>query len=140
MLKYDTRVSYLSRAFYHYDQCINDNSICQSYSKDLYEYDKKIYSKFCNLLKESSAYEVAELNMGFVILSRAFWGEIFSSKDFKKEFANYLPYVMKKSSGLCKWCMYLSCKGFYRPTMFIYKCFISIRRIGRKFLKAIKKE
>lgn len=131
LLLHDISVSYLPKAFYHYDQIINSDSIVKQYTYRTYEYDQMLYNKFTTLLKNTSAYEYAETNMGYLLVYRAFYANLFTSKEFERYCASYTHCVVQKQKMLTHESntiklLYYSCLGYYR---LIYCTYSLIRKI-----------
>lgn len=121
------KISYLPKAYYHYDLEINSSSICKNYSYASYLYDVMLYEKFCGILKDSKAYSFAKANMGYLIVHRAFLGNIFSSKDFRVNCSKYKSCVRKRvDSFLYRWILILSCMGVYS---FMFKIYSFLQRM-----------
>jgi glycosyltransferase involved in cell wall biosynthesis len=124
------RIAYLPKAFYHYDQRMNTNSIVSKYNAESFEYDKMLHGKYCSLLKGTAAFEAADRSLRRLIVTRAFYGGIFSSALFKEQCASYADafLVRGKITFSTDIMFYLSCKGCYRAMYRVYR-----------FLKLIKK-
>ncbi len=123
LLKHPIKVSYLPKAFYHYDQVINDNSIVKSYSNAVYEKDRMLYDKFCDLLKDTPAYTYAETYMGYLLVVRAFRGNIFTSREFYDRCNGFVACIRNKcqyNKNLLYYALLLSCKGCYRVIYTFY--------------------
>ena len=123
-------IAYLPKAFYHYDQRMNTNSIVSKYNAESFEYDKMLHGKYCSLLKGTAAFEAADRSLRRLIVTRAFYGGIFTSVQFKERCAPYADAFlaqgkMRLSTDIL---FYLSCKGFYRLMYNVYR-----------FVKLIKK-
>lgn len=123
------RIAYLPKAFYHYDQRMNANSIVSKYNAASFEYDKMLHCKFCSLLKGTAAFETADRSLRRLIVTRAFYAGIFTSAQFKEQCAPYADaFLVNGKIGLSSdMFFYLSCKGFYRLMYNMYR-----------FLKVIK--
>lgn len=108
------KVAYLPKAFYHYDQTENNNSIVRRYSMKAYEYDKRLSDLFNTTFKGTDVERAVELNCIRLRLTRAFWGNIFTSKEFKSNFYRYRNDVRLCIPSRYLWvCYYLSCLGLY---------------------------
>lgn len=123
-------IAYLPKAFYHYDQRMNTNSIVSKYNAESFEYDKMLHGKYSSLLKGTAAFEAADRSLRRLIVTRAFYGGIFSSAQFKEQCASYADAFLEQgrlrlSTDIM---FYLSCKGFYHAMYRVYR-----------FLKLIKK-
>ena len=135
LLKHKLSITYLPKAYYHYDQNINENSIVKTYNDHTYKYDYMLYEKFTKLLQNTPAYDYAKAHMGYLLVHRAFYGHIFSSKEFKKRFYVYKNDIMKKQQlqnrvSLFSSCLYYSCLGQYRLMYNLY--FILMKILSKK--------
>ena len=132
LLKNARTISYLSKAFYHYDQIINTNSIVARYKKTTFDYDKMLYDKFTELLIGTSAYSLAEVNMGYLAVYRAFHAKVYTSKEFKDRFYQFKNCVrekrrMKKIGFIYSSLLIYSCLGYYSLMRTIYRILIKIK-------------
>ena len=132
LLKNAITISYLSKAFYHYDQIINTNSIVARYKKTTFDYDKMLYDKFTELLIGTSAYSLAEINMGYLAVSRAFHAKVYTSKEFKDRFYQFKNCVrekrrMKKIGFIYYSLLIYSCLGYYSLMFTIFRILIKIK-------------
>lgn len=85
LLKYELIISYKDRAYYHYDQIVNDESITRKYTKNTY-IQRKL---FLLLLKDKIdvAYYRKEYAVQIALIAfEAFCSGIFSSSEYRKEF------------------------------------------------------
>ena len=116
LLRKPIKISYVPKAYYHYDLVINDTSICKNYSYKSYLYDVMVYNKFCNTFKETEAYPYVMSHMGFQLVYRAFIGNIFNSNEFRKACRQYMHCVQKRlrKTYYFRWVLVLSCMGGYR--------------------------
>lgn len=124
------KVAYLPKAFYHYDQIINANSIVAQYSIKSYEYDKMLLGMYVELLKENVALELARRSLCRLVATRAFYGNIFSQAQYKEQCEEYADAFLHNGrlSFSTDMFIYFSCKGYYR-SMFLLYTFIK-RLIG----------
>lgn len=133
LLLFPLKIAYLPQAFYHYEQTNNPNSLVNKYGRSSFEYDVKLRRKFCDLLRGSEAYEVCERRMCFLIVSRAYDGRVFSSKEFKKHCLPYCKGAIKGSSGiLLKSQYYVACHGFYILSYYLFPVIIRCRLLFSK--------
>lgn len=116
------KVSYLPKAYYHYDLAINCNSVCKNYCYDSYLYDVMLYEKFSEMLKDSMAYSYAKANMGYLIVHRAFMGNIFTSNEFRKYCGKYICCLKDrlKVTSYYRWLLTFSCLGYYKLSYDFY--------------------
>lgn len=113
------KILYVPRAYYHYDNYINTNSIIKVYNEYMFKYDEMLFNKFDILLKNSSMNLYAKKCIGSMLVLRAFYGGCFSSKEFVEKCGKYKKYIVIKASYSFKEFMskimcYISCIGFYR--------------------------
>lgn len=129
LLLFPLKIAYLPQAFYHYEQINNPNSLVNKYGKDSFDYDVKLRRKFCDLLRGSEAYEVCERRLCFAIVSRAYDGKIFSSKEFRKNCLPYCKGAVDFAPKLpLKFRLYIACHGFYALACFLSSIRMRIRR------------
>lgn len=128
LLVFPLKIAYLSQAFYHYEQMNNANSLTNSYSGKSFEYDVKLKEKFCNLLRNLEVYDACEKRLCFLIVSRAYKGRLFSSKEFKKHILPYCKNAVQGASGfILKAQFYIACHGFYTLALRIFPIITHIR-------------
>jgi glycosyltransferase involved in cell wall biosynthesis len=133
LLIFPLKVSYLPKAFYHYEQTTNPNSLAYSYSKKSFFYDVKLREKFCALLHGTAVYDICERRMCFLIVSRAYEGNVFSSREFRRRCLPYHAGAEKDALGfLLKAKLYLACHGFYALAKLVFPWLISIRLMFTK--------
>lgn len=116
ILKNNIKISYLGKAFYHYVQGLNNNSLVFSYNKSTFNRDIRMAQIFNELMKNTESYDLCVQNMDYLILYRSFISNVFSSREYKELMYNYRTRV--KSNGLLKKnkltnYVYFSCIGFY---------------------------
>lgn len=127
LLNHEIKVSYLDRAFYHYDIMINDNSLVR----------KKIINDSYRIMREelislygssiwddkNRAFGVNRKASGWVM--DAFSRSGYSSKEFRTYFYKYKNEIWKREylSLTLRIIYYLSCIGFYKPLQTIAMAF-----------------
>lgn len=131
LLKHHISVAYLPKAFYHYDQIVNTDSIVRKYDVETYKYDAMLFCKFVKLLDNTCAFDYAKANMGYLLVYRAFYGNIFNSKEFKDKCYTYRDCIirkreLKKSNSMISYFLDYSCVGIYR---FMYKTYFILKKI-----------
>lgn len=134
LLKNNIKISYLSEAFYHYDQIINSNSIVGHYTKETYDYDKMLFERFSDLLYNTSAFILCKSSIAYMLLSRAFLSGIFDSIQFREKCGIYEKYIISyqlkfNRRYLLLYFIKLSCLGNYR---LLYRIFILLDKIRSK--------
>ena len=117
------RIAYLPKAFYHYDQIINTNSIGTRYTVRSLEYDRMLCEKFVALFVHHPYRDIVEKHFVELLVSRAFMSGIFSSDEFRNRCGRYANIVKNynKITDINRYLYYMSCKGFYRPMYSIYR-------------------
>lgn len=116
ILNNDIRISYLSKAFYHYVRC-DTNSLSRAYSEQTHAQDILLRSLFHELLKGTSLDEYVFRQQTFIIFASSFWGgkKWFTSKTFMEEFSSYESVVREMApSPIIKHFMILACRGYYQ--------------------------
>ncbi|GGK06992.1 glycosyltransferase family 2 protein [Parabacteroides faecis] len=128
LLKNNIKIAYISNAYYHYVQDINLNSIVKTYSIHDFEYCKMLLKKFSKLTSGTSCFDLCVCNMSYLIVSRAFKANIFTSVEFKNKCGKYrknmLAYECRNS--LFMYALNLSCIGYYK---IVYSFFVIIKKI-----------
>ena len=133
LLSHDIRVSYIPRAFYHYDQTINANSFIKHYNGDTLQKDLCMFRAFDELSKSFGANRLTCLQqMSQLIVSRAMKGGFLNSKEFAKAFAFTIPYIESnpRLKPLRKFRFLAACRGYY----FLFRPFILLAHKIRSFL------
>ena len=130
LLKNPIRISYLEKAFYHYDQTINLNSIVSKYDQNSFNYDIMLKNKFCALLSDTSCISFCEKRMGWLVVSRAFLGKTFSSIEFKEKCTPYRhqALAMRPQALIFRIKIYFSCLGYYRLMLHLHNCEMWVRK------------
>ena len=128
LLLYPLRIAYLSRAFYHYVQNLNPESLSFSYNKSSFQYDRMLKGKFCRLLAQTSVYPVCEMRLDYLIVYRAYEGRVFSSREFKKCCEPYRKLAVQACpSLLMKIRFYLACRGLYSLVYKLHSYIVKFR-------------
>ncbi len=134
LLKHDIKVTYLPKAFYHYDQTINPNSIVRRYTQKSFEDDVRLANQMAAALKGSAAEARGTEATFYGVLIRAFTGHAFSSKEFKEKLRPYRKYSLRGKEG-CGLYLLLSCWGAYQ---LMYHCWYAETRIEKVIKQTIK--
>ena len=79
------RISYVSQAFYHYEQQVNINSLYRTYTISTFNQDVKLTEAFKCLLSDTPVGTPCIAHMHGMLVMRAFWSGCFSSHDFMKK-------------------------------------------------------
>lgn len=135
------RVSYVNRAFYHYDKYTNTNALTKNYSPDMFRYDMETVRFFDELVKGSYIEEHAHHDRIMSAIRKAFYSRIFSSGEFKElcsSYAESVKYMIEHTSGISSkdrlffTLMYYSCKGYYSVAYRMYSMLISAGKLRRR--------
>ncbi|MBC5646518.1 glycosyltransferase family 2 protein [Parabacteroides sp. BX2] len=128
LLKNDIKIAYLSKAFYHYVQNINSNSIVKTYNIQDFEYCEMLLNKFSKLTCETSSFGLCVSKMSFLIVYRAFRANIFTSVEFKNKCGKYRKQMSeyKYQNRVIKCALDLSCLGYYKV---VYLFFTIIQKM-----------
>lgn len=135
-LLHNIKVAYCPVAFYHY--MYNMNSLTRYYDENTYQNDITILKMFSDLLKGTDAEKTAYEIKYYSIITRAFWngGNYYSSKSFKERFYSYKEDAFKvHEKKLIKYCIYLSCIGFYQPAIKFCFFLFNVKKQIKKLLK-----
>lgn len=122
LLKYPIKISYLPKAFYHYDRIINSNSIVKSYSLQDFEYMEMLWQKFQELTTGERCYNACQDSMSAIVVLRAFYGHFFDSRSFKHYCKKYRQGMLR--SGQPQWLktlLNISCLGGYNFAYAVYR-------------------
>lgn len=115
------KVAYIDKAYYHYIQNENTNSLTRNYTSTTYQTDCYIRDYILELTKDSDCYTLSQIYLNAMITQRAFFSGFFSSSDFKKYFNKYLCDIVKAKNinHIIRIAICFSCIGFYRPIYWI---------------------
>jgi glycosyltransferase involved in cell wall biosynthesis len=123
LLKHNIIVSYISKAYYHYNIGINDNSLLhvKKYSENIYKEDVAKFNSFSDLMRETDYYRDTQSLIAAYIINRAFESNYFSSSEFRKYMFRYRGYIFNRNLFSIKYIikLYLSCIGLYNLMMYL---------------------
>lgn len=132
LLKNDLTISYLPKAFYHYDQNINPNSIVRSYSLADFEYVEMLRCKFAELTKGEPCFDACQDQMSAFVVIRAFYGRFFDSVTFKQRCKRYRQRMLRSYQPRWLKCLLnFSCLGFYEVSYSAYRLIRYLYRLFR---------
>lgn len=123
MLLHPIKVSYLSKAFYHYVQRPTESALSHSYDESSYQHDIRMEKYFDELLKDVPfVYERMKEVIVLSIIGRAFFfgGYYYDSHRFKECFCEYRKIVWSKGGLKGRLFIYPSCIGLHRCSYCIY--------------------
>lgn len=122
LLKYPLKIAYFPKAFYHYDQKSNPNSIVRTYSLHEYEYIVNLYNKFYQLTLGEPCHSFCQYQMAALVVIRAFFSGIFNSSAFRKNCGQYRKNMLRSTRPIWfKAILYMSCLGLYKPAYRLYR-------------------
>lgn len=124
------KVTYLDKAFYHYIQDVNTNSLVKTYTLNSLKHDISLYAKAQENFKGTDVYKAATDNYGYLLVCRAFHGDVLSSAEFFRHCGRHTDCVINREglSTLMKTIYLLSCIGLYRPIIGLYKFMSNIKK------------
>ena len=132
LLHYPLKIAYVPRAFYHYDQFVNKGSIVHTYSFEDFEYDKNLCVIFERTFNGTDIENEVRNNGLRLLLTRAFEGDIFSSREFRQHFYEYRWKVFDCiSSRRIALFYYMACIGFYKSAKITMNFLLNLRDIIR---------
>lgn len=122
LFKNPIRILYLEKAFYHYEQNVNSNSIVRKSSLKQIQEDKILFDL---INKELNEYPNAPKNYKSVVaanlLERGFMGNVLNNQTFISELGIYKKYIEKMPIKRMRKILYkLSFMGFYSTAIKIY--------------------
>ena len=139
LLKHDIKVAYLPKAFYHYFNDTNKDSLSRHYDENTLLRDLRIRELFDHLLLGSSVHRRAmDMLMASTICNAFYSGShIFSSQGFKKHFYAY-RHLFREDYAYPyeRPFIYLGCCGYYHA---VYPIFRLVVGGGVKLKKMVRK-
>lgn len=120
LLKFNIKVTYVPKAYYHYVVDVNGNSIVKKLSYESLSYDLQVYELLDKITREYPAHDLFERQYSRTCTIRAFRSGLLSNRVFKDSYGRFANYVWnRKSLSPSNILLYLSCKGLYRVCYFI---------------------
>lgn len=130
MLKCDIKISYLSKAYYHYVTC--SDSLSRHYDRKTYMNDLIIRNMFFALMSDTDLCDYTYTKKTSYLFGRAFMfgKDCFSSREFKKEFAEceHTVFMIPRSKAF-NFLYWLSFRGYYQMAIRLYKCMFWLKQI-----------
>ena len=123
LLKHAIKVVYHPKAYYHYVNGNNPNSIVRSYTKATYDHDMRLLGLLDKLTQGMPCHDLCFAHFAVMSMSRAFDAGIYTNKEFIILFSDYRSYIKKDPvpSLIRRASLWLSCVGLYRPLLKLYK-------------------
>lgn len=117
-----SRITYIPKAYYHYNTTINDNSLVSKYSFKIQKEDFVMYNAFCSLLKQSTTLQRCRIKLASTIIARAFYGNIDSSHTFFEKYNKYVFLMLRnqQESIFMRFLFFISCIGGYKMSLSIF--------------------
>jgi glycosyltransferase involved in cell wall biosynthesis len=115
------KVAYVNKAYYHYIQNENTNSLTRNYTSATYQTDCYIRDYILELTKDCDCYALSQIYLNAMITKRAFFSGFYSSSGFKKCFKIYMYDILKAPNinWVIKTAIFFSCIGLYKPIYMI---------------------
>lgn len=131
LLKHDIKIAYLPKAFYHYVYV--SGSLSRYYDDKTLQNDLKVREMFTSLFENSELRDLAFRCKSAAIYTRAFvlGGKLYSSKEFKQNFAEYYRYV--RSSGVYRFLYFMSRYGMYKVAYHGFELLFRFKQIIKKY-------
>ena len=139
LLRHNIKVAYLPNAFYHYDCCINSNSLVRKKTYATFEKDKRLILLFEKALSGSVVVEKAKSHMSYLLLLRAFEGHFFSSREYRRRCRSYIQYSFDTHDFLMGSLLYFSCLGFYHLMFLLCNLLRKIKLLVKIIFKLVRK-
>lgn len=119
LLKHPIIVAYLPKAFYHYTQDVNSNSLVKRQKS--YEERLLIKEKFCQLMSNHKHYNICLSTMVAALVSNSYSQKLFSSSEFKEKFFHYRHIILSNKNITWHYRIrqYFSCIGHYRLVLYL---------------------
>ena len=138
LLRHNIKVAYLPNAFYHYDCCINSNSLVRKKTYATFEKDKRLILLFEKALSGSVVVEKAKSHMSYLLLLRAFEGHFFSSREYRRRCRSYIQYSFDTHDFLMGSLLYFSCLGFYHLMFLLWNLLRKIKLLVKIRFKVVR--
>lgn len=131
LLKHDIKIAYLPKAFYHYVYV--SGSLSRYYDDKTLQNDLKVREMFTSLFENSELCDLAFRCKSAAIYTRAFvlGGKLYSSKEFKQNFAEYYCYV--RSSGVYRLLYFMSRYGMYKVAYNVFELLFNVKQVKKKY-------
>ncbi|MBQ2958906.1 MAG: glycosyltransferase [Alistipes sp.] len=115
------KIAYLEKAYYHYIQYENTNSLTRNYKESTLQTDCYIRDYILELTKDCECHALSKVYLNTMITKRAFFSGFFKSSDFRRHFNIYKNDIIKSkhTKNIIKIAIYLSCIGLYKPIYWI---------------------
>jgi glycosyltransferase involved in cell wall biosynthesis len=114
------KIAYIPKAFYHYDQVLNNNSATRRYTKETLQTQFRFYGKLCEIL--NGRQKKALSHVISVIAFDSYYNDIFSSAEFSSIFGKYRKDFLKSKFKLKRRvALYLAALGLMKCARKVHK-------------------
>ncbi len=135
LLVHGVKVSYLPKAFYHYIQYPQKDTLVRHYDENTYLHDLRLIYLFSSLLKD---YPICcdEMKQSFRLnmMTRAFYngGNFYNSNLFKERFCKNYSIIQQRGSVKDKIFVGMACMGFYNFSYTIYRLLFQLKQFTNR--------
>lgn len=122
LLQHNITINYLNKAFYHYIQDKNPNSLVKTINRERIINDIKIINIIERIIAEKKIIPpiIYKTYLGKGILERSFYTKCLNDKEYKYHFRELIPYIKHMKVSLYKKLLYyISCQGYYSVAFYI---------------------
>ena len=114
------KIAYIPKAFYHYDQVVNNNSATRRYTKETLQTQFRFFGKLCEIL--NGRQKKALSHVISVIAFDCYYNDIFSSAEFSSIFGKYRKDFLKSKFKLKRRvALYLAALGLMKCARKVHK-------------------
>ena len=124
----DTISKYMTK-----DDVYVSGSLSRYYDDKTLQNDLKVREMFTSLFENSELRDLAFRCKSAAIYTRAFvlGGKLYSSKEFKQNFAEYYCYV--RSSGVYRLLYFMSRYGMYKVAYNVFELLFNVKQVKKKY-------
>jgi glycosyltransferase involved in cell wall biosynthesis len=107
------KISYLPKAFYHYDQIVNENSATRKLTKDIIQMRLRFFDILCNLLGKSKSRALSHVIS--VIAFDCYYYDVLPPKEFAEIFGRYrTDFMRSKYKFKRRIALYMAASGYLK--------------------------
>lgn len=131
LLQYDIKIKYLNKAFYHYVQQINTNSLVKHINKETIISDKRMIQEIETIIESKHIISpiVYKSYLAKGVFERTFYIKCIDNTEYKKIFHELSPYIKYMDISIYrKFLYYLSCQGYYSIAFYIKEKISKIKK------------
>jgi len=130
-LAHGVKVAYLPKAFYHYVQYPDKNTLVRYYDENTYQHDLKLAKLFEESLEDFPliADKMREF-FGFSMTTRAFYngGNYYNSKFFRRRFHDNWNIIWQRGNFKDRFFVGLAILGLYEYSLFVYRVLFRLKQ------------